>query len=62
MLTRRDLILARYFGGKTPVPPAVEDSIPEIAPIEPPILPPILDSLVIPDTTQDHPDSGGPVH
>ena len=62
MLARRDLILARYYGGKTPVPPALEDSIPEIAPIEPPVLPPILDTLVIPDTTKDHPDSGGPVH
>ena len=68
MLARRDLILARFYGGKTPVPPAIEDSIPEIAPIEPPILPPILDTLitpdtlVIPDTTKDHPDSGGPVH
>ncbi len=67
MLERRDLILARYYGGKTPVPPAEEDSIPVIPPIEPPILPPILDSLVIPDTvpvpdtTKDHPDSGGPV-
>jgi len=68
MLARRDLILARYFGGATPVPPAEEDSIPipVIPPIEPPILPPILDSLVIPDTvaipdtTKDHPDSGGP--
>ena len=62
MLERRNLILARYYGGQTPVPPAVEDSIPEIAPIEPPILPPILDTLLIPDTTKDHPDSGGPVH
>jgi monofunctional biosynthetic peptidoglycan transglycosylase len=59
MLARRDLILARYYGGKTPVPPALEDSIPEIPPIEPPILP-VLDTLVIPDTTRDHPDSGGP--
>jgi monofunctional glycosyltransferase len=62
MLARRDQILARYYGGKTPVPPAVEDSIPEIPQIEPPILPPILDSLTLPDTTKDHPDSGGPVH
>ena len=67
MIARRDLILARYYGGKTPVPPALEDSIPEIAPIEPPVLPPILDTvvidtLVVPDTTRDHPDSGGPVH
>src|SRR5438094_148959 len=67
MVARRDLILARYYGGKTPVPPALEDSIPEIPPIEPPILPPILDTLVvpdtlvIPDTTRDHPDSGGPI-
>ena len=61
MLARRDLILARYYGGKTPVPPALEDSIPEIPAIEPPILPPIPDTLVIPDTTKDHPDSGGPV-
>jgi monofunctional biosynthetic peptidoglycan transglycosylase len=61
MLARRDLILARYYGAKTPVPPAEEDSIPLIAPIEPPIFP-ILDTLVIPDTTRDHPDSGGPVH
>jgi monofunctional biosynthetic peptidoglycan transglycosylase len=67
MIARRDLILARYYGGKTPVPPALEDSIPEIPPIEPPVLPPILDTvvvdtLVVPDTTRDHPDSGGPVH
>ncbi len=67
MVARRDLILARYYGGKTPVPPALEDSIPEIPPIEPPMLPPILDTLVvpdtlvIPDTTKDHPDSGGPI-
>ncbi len=67
MIARRDLILARYYGGNTPVPPALEDSIPEIPAIEPPILPPILDTvlvdtLVVPDTTRDHPDSGGPVH
>src|SRR5882762_2646077 len=67
MLERRDLILAPDHGGKTPVPPALADSIPEIAPIEPPVLPPILDTvvidtLVVPDTTRDHPDSGGPVH
>ncbi len=67
MLERRDLILARYYGGKTPVPPALEDSIPEILPIEPPALPVIPDSIVlpdtlsVPDTTKDHPDSGGPV-
>jgi len=67
MIARRDLILARYYGGNIPVPPALEDSIPEIAPIEPPILPAIPDSIVIPDTlsipdtTKDHPDSDGPV-
>src|SRR5258705_7390221 len=67
MIARGDLILARYYGGNIPVPPALEDSIPEIAPIEPPILPAIPDSIVIPDTlsipdtTKDHPDSGGPV-
>jgi monofunctional biosynthetic peptidoglycan transglycosylase len=61
MLARRDLILARYYGGKTPVPPALEDSIPEIPPIEPPVLPAILDTIVVPDTPKDHPDSGGPV-
>jgi monofunctional glycosyltransferase len=42
MLARRDLILARYYGGKTPVPRIAEDSIPEIPPIKPPVLPPIL--------------------
>ena len=46
MLARRDLILARYYGGKAPVPPAEEDSIPVIAPIETPTLPRIpLDSI-----------------
>jgi monofunctional glycosyltransferase len=50
MLARRSLILARYYGGKTPVPPEAEDSIPEIPAIEPIVLPPIpvdsLDSLI----------------
>ena len=51
MLARRDLILARYYGGKTPVPPMQEDSIPDVPEIEPPILPVIpvdsaVDSLV----------------
>ena len=46
MLARRDLILAHYYGGKTPVPPAEEDSIPVIPPIAAPILPLIpTDSL-----------------
>src|SRR6266851_8676750 len=56
MIARRDLILARYYGGKTPVPPAEEDSIPVIPPIEPPILPPINDTVpvVVPDTAMEN--------
>ena len=47
MLARRSLILARYYGGKTPVPHIDEDSIPDIPAIEPIVLPVIpLDSLV----------------
>jgi monofunctional biosynthetic peptidoglycan transglycosylase len=47
MLARRDLILARYYGGKTAVPPMQEDSIPDVPVIEPPIVPVIpLDSAV----------------
>lgn len=61
MLARRDLILARYYGGKTPVPHIEEDSIPDVPVIEPPILSPTLDSVIVVDTTQDHPDQGGPV-
>ena len=67
MLARRDLILARYYGGKTPVPPVLEDSIPTVPPIEPPVVPIIpidtmvTDTVITPDTTRDHPDSGGPV-
>jgi monofunctional glycosyltransferase len=65
MLERRELILARYYGGKAPVPPVLEDSIPTIPPIEPPIVPIIpivpIDTVITPDTTRDHPDSGGPV-
>jgi membrane carboxypeptidase/penicillin-binding protein PbpC len=53
MLARRDLILARYYGSRIPVPPSEEDSIPDIAPIEPPILPPIPDTLLVADTTTD---------
>jgi monofunctional biosynthetic peptidoglycan transglycosylase len=46
MLARRDLILARYYGGRTPVPPISEDSIPDVPEIEPPIIPIIpIDSL-----------------
>ncbi len=47
MLVRRDQILARYYGGKTPVPRIPEDSIPDVPVIEPPVLPVIpVDSLV----------------
>lgn len=49
MLVRRNQILARYYGGKTPVPRIPEDSIPDIPEIEPPVLPVIpvipVDSL-----------------
>ena len=45
MLERRNLILARYYGGKTPVPHIAEDSIPDVPVIEPPVIPVIpLDS------------------
>jgi monofunctional biosynthetic peptidoglycan transglycosylase len=54
MLARRDLILARYRGGRTPVPRVEEDSIPPV--------PPLPDSVMVPDTTQDQPEKGGPVH
>jgi membrane peptidoglycan carboxypeptidase len=56
MLARRDLILARYYGGKIPVPHVEEDSIPDIPVIEPPILPPVVDTVAIPNTTRDHPE------
>lgn len=58
MLARRDLILARYYGGKTPVPHIEEDSIPDMPVIEPPILPVIpIDSVVdsLPDSLPDSP-------
>lgn len=46
MLVRRDQILARFYGGKTPVPRIPEDSIPDVPVIEPPVLPVIpVDSL-----------------
>jgi monofunctional biosynthetic peptidoglycan transglycosylase len=46
MLSRRDLILARYYGGNAPVPHVEGDSIPDVPEIEPPILPVIpLDSV-----------------
>jgi monofunctional glycosyltransferase len=51
MMERRDLILARYYGGTIPVPPINEDSIPEIPEIEPPVIP-FIDSVAVkPDTT-----------
>ena len=53
MLARRNLILARYYGGTTPVPHIEEDSIPDVPVIEPPVLPVIpLDSVVdaLPDS------------
>jgi monofunctional biosynthetic peptidoglycan transglycosylase len=57
MLSRRDLILARYYGGKTPVPHIEEDSIPDVPEIEPPILPVIpFDSLIRVDSLP-HADS-----
>ncbi len=46
MLARRDLILARYYGGRAPVPHIEEDSIPNLPEIEPPVIPVIpLDSV-----------------
>src|SRR6185503_10765629 len=45
MLERRNMILARYYGGKTPVPHVEEDSIPDVPVIESPVIPVIpLDS------------------
>ena len=47
MLVRRNQILARYYGGKTPVPRMPEEQIPDVPVIEPPEIPVIpLDSLV----------------
>jgi len=63
MLARRDLVLARYYGGNVPVPYAEidEDSILNailsVPVIEPPILPPILDSIALPDTATTRKDS-----
>jgi len=59
MLARRDLILARYYGGNVPVPYAeidedsVLNAILNVPVIEPPILPPVLDSIVLPDTIRN---------
>jgi monofunctional biosynthetic peptidoglycan transglycosylase len=45
MMERRNLILAHYYGGKTPVPHVEEDSIPDVPVIESPVIPVIpLDS------------------
>jgi monofunctional biosynthetic peptidoglycan transglycosylase len=61
MLARHDLILARYYGGKTPVPPMQEDSIPDVPVIEPPVIPVIpIDALTdsLTDSLKDSlPDS-----
>jgi monofunctional biosynthetic peptidoglycan transglycosylase len=58
MLSRRDLILARYYGGKTPVPHIEGDSIPDVPEIEPPILPVIpLDTVVLDSVPDSIPDS-----
>jgi monofunctional biosynthetic peptidoglycan transglycosylase len=48
MLARRVLILARYYGGKVPVPREPEDSlpVPVIPPVDLPVIPPVTDSLV----------------
>ncbi|HXM37790.1 MAG TPA: biosynthetic peptidoglycan transglycosylase [Gemmatimonadales bacterium] len=56
MLARRDLILARYYGGSIPVPHAGEDSIPFIPPITAPLLPPVIETLM--DSLRVRPDSG----
>lgn len=55
MLARRDLILARYYGGKTPVPPMAEDSIPEVPVIDPPIIPviPLVPLDAVADSVPD---------
>ena len=49
MLARRDLILARYYGGKVAVPRAAEESLPLV----PPVIEDLMDSLKViplPDT------------
>jgi monofunctional biosynthetic peptidoglycan transglycosylase len=63
MLSRRDLILARYHGADVYIPPVDEldvalPVIPPIPPIEVPLIPPVIDALmdsvrVRPDTTRD---------
>jgi monofunctional biosynthetic peptidoglycan transglycosylase len=60
MLSRRDLILARYHGADIYIPPdeEIDIGLPTIPPIEVPLIPPVIDSLmdsirVRPDTTRD---------
>ena len=63
MLARRELILARYYGGNVPVPyvemdeDSILNAILNVPVIEPPILPPIVDSIVVPDTAATRTDS-----
>jgi monofunctional biosynthetic peptidoglycan transglycosylase len=47
MLARRALILARYYGGKVPVPREPEDSlpVPVIPPLDLPVIPLVTDTL-----------------
>ena len=57
MLARRDLILARFYGGKTPVPRLeIEDSIPDVPVIEPPVLP-VIPAIPIDSVADSLPDS-----
>jgi len=63
MLARRELILARYYGGNVPVPyvemdeDSILNAILNVPVIEPPILPPVVDSIVVPDTAATRTDS-----
>ena len=62
MLTRRDLILARYHGADVDIPPVeeIEIALPAIPPITVPMIPPVIDSLM--DSIRVQPESGGLVH
>jgi len=60
MATRRELILARYYGADVTVPPVLDEldtlTLTPIAPITAPLLPPVIDSLhndTMRDTTRD---------
>lgn len=62
MLARRELILARYYGGDVLIPPAEElelDPLPPL-PVTPPLMPPGLDTLqlLIPPDTAARDSSG----